>query len=66
MTIHRVEPMPTVLDRRTVRAPASSLGNAQSAAEQAARSTTNIALWNAYLPRDCVDSMVAMGWDVTA
>jgi hypothetical protein len=31
----------------------------------AARSADNILQWTAYLPADCVKTMIAMGWDVT-
>jgi hypothetical protein len=27
------------------------------------RSAKNILIWQSYLPRDCVESMVNMGWD---
>ena len=27
------------------------------------RSAKNIRLWRSYLPEDCVDAMVRMGWD---
>ncbi len=29
------------------------------------RSQRNIREWEAYLPKDCVASMIAMGWDAT-
>jgi hypothetical protein len=31
-----------------------------------ARSTENILLWQTYLPDNCVDTMIKMGWDQTA
>jgi hypothetical protein len=31
----------------------------------AKRSVKNISQWNAYLPTDCVRTMVSMGWDYT-
>lgn len=31
----------------------------------AARSNENISQWMSYLPADCVDTMIEMGWDVT-
>jgi hypothetical protein len=31
----------------------------------AKRSVKNILKWNAYLPTDCVRTMVRMGWDYT-
>ena len=31
----------------------------------AARSDQNMVQWMAYLPEDCIRSMIAMGWDVT-
>jgi hypothetical protein len=30
-----------------------------------ARSLQNIALWKSYLPADCVETMIAMGWDLS-
>jgi hypothetical protein len=27
------------------------------------RSAKNVLIWQSYLPRDCVESMVNMGWD---
>jgi hypothetical protein len=30
------------------------------------RSQGNLRLWNSYLPRDCVNTMIKMGWDKTA
>jgi hypothetical protein len=34
-------------------------------AADAARSTANILRWRAYLPENCVRTMIAMGWDLT-
>ncbi len=34
-------------------------------AADATRSARNIALWNSYLPTECVRTMVRMGWDYT-
>jgi hypothetical protein len=34
-------------------------------ADNAARSKKNISQWRSYLPEDCVDAMIRMGWDVT-
>ena len=34
-------------------------------AADARRSVKNILEWNAYLPADCVKTMVRMGWDYT-
>ena len=31
----------------------------------AARSEKNIAEWSSYLPADCVNTMISMGWDVS-
>ena len=33
-------------------------------AEQA-RSVANIISWRCYLPADCVNAMIAMGWDLS-
>lgn len=30
-----------------------------------ARSENNVRQWMAYLPHDCIRSMIKMGWDVT-
>lgn len=40
------------LDRHTRRAEASE-----------ARSAANISAWQSYLPQDCIDAMIKMGWD---
>jgi hypothetical protein len=29
------------------------------------RSEENIVRWMAYLPQDCIETMIRMGWDVT-
>jgi hypothetical protein len=34
-------------------------------ASHAARSANNILQWTAFLPEDCVKTMIRMGWDVT-
>jgi len=34
-------------------------------ASDAKRSVKNISQWNAYLPTECVRTMVSMGWDYT-
>jgi hypothetical protein len=31
----------------------------------AARSKENILQWMSYLPTDCVNTMIEMGWDIT-
>ncbi len=33
--------------------------------EITARSAENIRSWKAYLPDDCIDMMIIMGWDQT-
>jgi hypothetical protein len=33
--------------------------------DDAARSEENILKWMAYLPEDCIRTMIDMGWDVT-
>jgi hypothetical protein len=33
---------------------------------ESVRSVGNIRLWNSYLPYDCVNTMIKMGWDLTA
>ena len=37
----------------------------ESEAAQLARSEENILRWMAYLPEDCIATMIAMGWDIT-
>jgi hypothetical protein len=34
-------------------------------AEESIRSRRNIAEWRSYLPKDCVDRMIEMGWDLS-
>jgi hypothetical protein len=43
----------------------TSLGHIPLRAADAKRSVQNILEWNAYLPSDCVRTMVRMGWDYT-
>ena len=43
---------------------ATSSMDAQSDAD-VARSEKNLLQWMAYLPEDCVRTMIQMGWDVT-
>jgi hypothetical protein len=42
----------------------SSSMDAQNDAD-VARSKKNILQWMAYLPEDCIRTMIQMGWDVT-
>ena len=44
-------------------APEDDQADESVATRQANRSRDNIATWNAYLPEDCVKTMVNMGWD---
>jgi hypothetical protein len=37
----------------------------QAIYDDVARSEENILRWMAYLPEDCVKTMIEMGWDVT-
>ena len=39
--------------------------DAEAEAAQIARSEENIFRWMAYLPEDCIATMIAMGWDIT-
>jgi hypothetical protein len=43
---------------------ATSPMDAQSDAD-VARSERNLLQWMAYLPEDCIRTMIQMGWDVT-
>jgi hypothetical protein len=43
---------------------ATSSMDAQSDAD-VARSEKNLLQWMAYLPEDCIRTMIQMGWDVT-
>lgn len=43
---------------------ATSSMDAQNDAD-VARSEKNILQWTAYLPEDCIKTMIQMGWDVT-
>jgi hypothetical protein len=47
-----------------VELPATSSMDAQSDAD-VARSERNVLQWMAYLPEDCIRTMIQMGWDVT-
>lgn len=43
---------------------ATSSMDAQNDAD-VARSENNVLQWMAYLPADCITTMIQMGWDVT-
>lgn len=34
-------------------------------AKPSARAQANVAIWRSYLPADCVDTMIRMGWHET-
>jgi hypothetical protein len=36
---------------------------ALSSGFEVARSIDNISVWKSYLPMDCVNTMISMGWD---
>jgi hypothetical protein len=40
-------------------------GDARDGAADIAHSEENILRWMAYLPEDCIKTMVLMGWDLT-
>ena len=42
-----------------------ALVEVQMSSADAARSEDNILRWMAYLPEDCVRTMIDMGWDIT-
>jgi hypothetical protein len=44
---------------------AAAPAEVQAPDADAERSAENILLWRSYLPQDCVDTMIAMGWDRT-
>jgi hypothetical protein len=57
-----------VLERCLVEgSPASDavLAISARADDDVARSEGNILQWMAYLPEDCIRTMIAMGWDVS-
>ena len=47
--------------------PSNAASSAKAAADaaDAARSAANILEWKSYLPAECVESMIAMGWDIS-
>jgi hypothetical protein len=49
--------------RRKTSSATETLSTASDA--EAARRTQNISTWSSYLPQDCVESMVGMGWHET-
>ncbi|HME40370.1 MAG TPA: hypothetical protein VKG63_15545 [Steroidobacteraceae bacterium] len=54
------------VELRTEPSPAAdAVVKAASDAADRARSEENILKWKSYLPADCVESMIAMGWDVS-
>jgi hypothetical protein len=70
-------PEPEAAARKVVQEPAESDGsipdvkgedtqvNGNISAADAARSAENIRIWRSYLPKDCVDTMIKMGWDLS-
>jgi hypothetical protein len=44
---------------------AAGAARAQARDADLVRSEANILRWMAYLPQDCVETMIRMGWDVT-
>ncbi len=70
-------PEPEAAARKVVREQAESDGsipdvkaedtrvNGNISAADAARSAENIRIWRSYLPKDCVDTMIKMGWDLS-
>jgi hypothetical protein len=44
---------------------ASATVEVQVSSADAARSEDNVLQWMAYLPEDCVRTMIDMGWDLT-
>jgi hypothetical protein len=44
---------------------ASAPIDARRSSTDAARSKSNTLQWASYLPEDCVNRMIEMGWDVT-
>ncbi len=51
--------------QRTRRPPGGGLAHIPLRGADTKRSVKNILQWNAYLPSDCVRTMVRMGWDYT-
>jgi hypothetical protein len=47
------------------RAPIDEASNDQAKRDSIARSEANILEWMSYLPQDCVETMIRMGWDVS-
>ena len=58
-----------VLDRPFVEGSAKSsdalLAIGARADDNVERSESNILQWMAYLPEDCIRTMIAMGWDIS-
>jgi hypothetical protein len=57
-----------VLERCLVEGSSASdavLAISARADDDVARSEGNILQWMAYLPEDCIRTMIAMGWDVS-
>jgi hypothetical protein len=57
---HALRPSDKDLDDREANQETKACTNA---AQSLSRSQRNVHEWNTYLPKDCVDSMIAMGWD---
>jgi hypothetical protein len=43
----------------------SGWDRAQGSAAELTPSQENISMWQSYLPQDCVETMIRMGWDVS-
>jgi hypothetical protein len=63
MDTYNQAPQRVFIDLLADQAEASSM-DAQNDAD-VARSERNILRWMAYLPADCIKTMIRMGWDVT-
>jgi hypothetical protein len=63
MDTYNQAPQRVFIDLLEDQAEASSM-DAQNDAD-VARSERNILRWMAYLPADCIKTMIRMGWDVT-
>jgi hypothetical protein len=64
METNTQEPVQVFVELQTER-PAAAPIEAPVNGADAARSEENILQWMAYLPADCVKTMIAMGWDVS-
>ena len=52
-------------DRNEIRFPQARANPEDDSNALTARSEKNVREWMSYLPQDCIESMIRMGWDLS-